>query len=91
MQINDPLTLDIGGGTLYYFTTKSSHCTVQPMEGQRRREMPSRINNGPPGVAVSGPPSQESAFDPAATRHAPYTEGERARDPSKFEASDNVP
>lgn len=34
---------------------------------------------------TAGSPSQESSADPAPTRHAPATEGQRVAEPSKYE------
>jgi hypothetical protein len=41
------------------------------------------MNDDPPRVDFSGSPSQESGFDPAATRHAPCTEDQRVVEKSK--------
>ena len=35
----------------------------------------------------AGSPSQEASSDPAPTRHAPETEGQRVEEKSKYEAS----
>lgn len=45
-------------------------------------------NGGPARTDSSGSPSQEATLDPAPTRHAPHTEGERVREKSKYEASE---
>ncbi|KUJ06657.1 uncharacterized protein LY89DRAFT_790309 [Mollisia scopiformis] len=45
-------------------------------------------NGGPPRADHSGSPSQEATLDPAPTRHAPDTEGQRVREKSKYEASE---
>lgn len=45
-------------------------------------------NGGPPRSDHSGSPSQEATLDPAPTRHAPDTEGQRVREKSKYEASE---
>jgi hypothetical protein len=45
-------------------------------------------NGGPARSDHSGSPSQESTLDPAPTRHAPATEGQRVREKSKYETSE---
>ena len=45
-------------------------------------------NGGPPRLDSSGSPSQEATIDPAPTRHAPESEGQRVREKSKYEASE---
>jgi hypothetical protein len=45
-------------------------------------------NGGPPRSDSSGSPSQEASSDPAPTRHAPESEGQRVREKSKYEASE---
>ncbi|KAE8440966.1 hypothetical protein EG329_006155 [Mollisiaceae sp. DMI_Dod_QoI] len=45
-------------------------------------------NGGPARSDHSGSPSQEATLDPAPTRHAPDTEGQRVREKSKYEASE---
>ena len=45
-------------------------------------------NGGPPRADHSGSPSQEATVDPAPTRHAPDSEGQRVREKSKYETSD---
>ncbi|KAI6512320.1 hypothetical protein MCOR14_000740 [Pyricularia oryzae] len=44
-------------------------------------------HSAPPRTDTAGSPSQESNSDPAPTRHAPSTEGERVGEKSKYEAS----
>ena len=44
-------------------------------------------NGGPPRTDTAGSPSQESSGDPAPTRHAPTTEGQRVVEKSKYESS----
>jgi hypothetical protein len=46
-------------------------------------------NGSSPRTDPSGSPSQEASSDPAPTRHAPATEGQRVVEKSKYEA--NVP
>jgi hypothetical protein len=48
----------------------------------------SKTNGGPPRSDSTGSPSQEATLDPAPTRHAPHTEGERVREKSKYETSE---
>ncbi|KAH6665653.1 hypothetical protein B0J14DRAFT_660362 [Halenospora varia] len=45
-------------------------------------------NGGPARTDSSGSPSQEATLDPAPTRHAPDSEGQRVREKSKYEASE---
>jgi hypothetical protein len=45
-------------------------------------------NGGPARSDHSGSPSQEATSDPAPTRHAPESEGQRIREKSKYEASE---
>lgn len=47
----------------------------------------SLANGGPARTDTAGSPSQESSSDPAPTRHAPTTEGQRVIEKSKYEAS----
>ncbi|KAI0157357.1 hypothetical protein GGR57DRAFT_461659 [Xylariaceae sp. FL1272] len=48
----------------------------------------SPANNGPPARDdTAGSPSQEASSDPAPTRHAPATEGQRVVEKSKYESS----
>jgi len=47
-----------------------------------------KLNGGPPRNDHSGSPSQEATSDPAPTRHAPESEGQRVREKSKYEASE---
>lgn len=46
------------------------------------------MNGGPPRNDHSGSPNQEATSDPAPTRHAPESEGQRVREKSKYEASE---
>ncbi|KAL2025084.1 hypothetical protein VTK56DRAFT_86 [Thermocarpiscus australiensis] len=45
------------------------------------------MNGGPARTDMAGSPSQESSSDPAPTRHAPETEGQRVLEKSKYESS----
>lgn len=47
----------------------------------------STTNGGPARTDAAGSPSQESSADPAPTRHAPATEGQRVLEKSKYESS----
>ena len=47
-----------------------------------------KTNGGPPRSDHSGSPSQEATLDPAPTRHAPESEGQRVREKSKYETSE---
>ena len=51
----------------------------QPLLSSRIKESPARADN-------AASPSRESVLDPAPTRHAPYTEGQRVREKSKYES-----
>ena len=44
-------------------------------------------NGGPARTDTAGSPSQEASSDPAPTRHAPTTEGERVFEKSKYESA----
>lgn len=44
-------------------------------------------NGTAPRTDTAGSPSQESSSDPAPTRHAPATEGQRVVEKSKYESS----
>lgn len=44
-------------------------------------------NGTSPRTDPSGSPSQEASNDPAPTRHAPETEGQRVFEKSKYESS----
>lgn len=44
-------------------------------------------NGSPARTDTAGSPSQESSSDPAPTRHAPATEGQRVVEKSKYESS----
>lgn len=47
----------------------------------------SSSSGGEPRTDTAGSPSQESSHDPAPTRHAPTTEGQRVVEKSKYESS----
>ena len=44
-------------------------------------------NGAPARIDAASSPSQESSSDPAPTRHAPTTEGQRVLEKSKYEAA----
>ncbi|KAI1423773.1 hypothetical protein F5Y12DRAFT_755988 [Xylaria sp. FL1777] len=46
-----------------------------------------RSNDAPVSNDFAGSPSQEASSDPAPTRHAPTTEGQRVFEKSKYESS----
>jgi hypothetical protein len=97
------LTLEAGGAA-YYFAKKSINAdrAARFEADQRRRQMQESLeysakpttsssmakNGGPPRADHSGSPSQEASTDPAPTRHAPESEGQRVREKSKYETSE---
>jgi hypothetical protein len=91
------------GGGAYYFAKKSiNEDRATRFEADRRRrqrqaeleyssQQASRSKQGseiPPRSDHSGSPSQEATLDPAPTRHAPESEGQRVREKSKYEAAE---
>jgi hypothetical protein len=48
---------------------------------------PATNGTGPARTDMAGSPSYEANTDPAPTRHAPATEGQRVFEKSKYEAS----
>ncbi|KAI3318154.1 hypothetical protein HD806DRAFT_512662 [Xylariaceae sp. AK1471] len=68
----------------------SSNVSAQPvsasMAGSTSSAMPSS-NDAPSSNDFAGSPSQEASSDPAPTRHAPTTEGQRVFEKSKYESS----
>ena len=44
--------------------------------------------NGGQRSDLAGNPSREASLDPAPTRHAPVSEGQRVKEKSKYEASE---
>lgn len=89
------------GGAAYYFAKKSitADRAARYEADQRRRQIQesleysathpsaSKQNGGAPRSDHSGSPSQESTLDPAPTRHAPDSEGQRVREKSKYETT----
>jgi hypothetical protein len=94
--------ISIAGGTAYYFAKQSINAdrAARFEADQKRRRYQESLefsapssevkgsNGGPPKTDSSGSPSQEAAIDPAPTRHAPDSEGQRVREKSKYEASE---
>jgi hypothetical protein len=87
------------GGAAYYFAKKSINAdrAARFEADQKRRQMQDSLeysavnpgkNGGPPRSDHSGSPSQEATLDPAPTRHAPESEGQRVREKSKYETSE---
>lgn len=95
------LTIRIASVVAYYFETKPTSSFPGPAHkaSKRVKQTPkilekgresslvafTRIDNEPNRSDCSGSPSQESIFEPAATRHAPYTEMQRVKEKSKHE------
>jgi hypothetical protein len=52
------------------------------------QELRKERNNKPLRSDYTGDPSSEAATDPAPTRHAPATEGQKATEKSKYAASE---
>lgn len=48
---------------------------------------PLNMNGGPASTDTTGSPSQEASADPAPTRHAPESEGQRVQEKSKYETT----
>ncbi|KAL2059865.1 hypothetical protein VTL71DRAFT_10020 [Oculimacula yallundae] len=94
--------LCVAGGGAYYFAKQSINADRQTRfeAEQRKRRIQESLeysatsggkagaNGGPPRSDSSGSPSQEANLDPAPTRHAPDTEGQRVREKSKYEAAE---
>lgn len=92
----------IAGGGAYYFAKQSINADRQTRfeAEQRRRRVQESLeysatnsakagtNGGAPRSDSSGSPSQEATLDPAPTRHAPDSEGQRVREKSKYEAAE---
>ena len=97
------LTVPLAGGGAYYFAKKSINAdrAARFEADQRKRKIQqsleysssqgsstSHTNGGPVRSDYSGSPSHESTLDPAATNHAPHTEGQRLREKSKYETGE---
>jgi hypothetical protein len=93
----------LAGGGAYYFAKKQINAdrAARFEAEQRKKQMQQSLeyssfekptssgtNGGPPRSDHSGSPSQESTLDPAPTRHAPDTEGQRVREKSKYETGE---
>ena len=89
------------GGTAYYFAKQSinaDRATRFEAEQKKRRfqesleysarEQSHKATSGPAVTDSSGSPSQEATSDPAPTRHAPESEGQRVREKSKYETTE---
>lgn len=88
---------------VYFFATKSTTACpgARQKAGQRVGQIPKILDQGGESKSVdstpinteflradcAGSPSRESTVDPAATRHAPYTEKQRVTEKSKYEPS----
>ena len=96
--------MEAGGAAYYFAKKSINADRAARFEAdQRRRQMqealeysarpaasPSEVktNGGPPRADHSGSPSQEASTDPAPTRHAPESEGQRVREKSKYETAE---
>lgn len=92
----------LAGGGAYYFAKKSINADrAARFEAEQRKKQiqqsleysngqgsTSHTNGGPVRSDHSGSPSHESTLDPAATSHAPHTEGQRLREKSKYETGE---
>lgn len=88
------------GAGAYVVAKKSVNADRQKRweEDQRKRQLNASYeaeyrkslvsNGGAPRNDSSGSPSQEANLDPAPTRHAPESEGQRVREKSKYETSE---
>jgi hypothetical protein len=66
--------------------TEALEYSNRPSPSNTRKN--ANLNGGPPREDHTGSPSQEATSDPAPTRHAPESEGQRVREKSKYEASE---
>ncbi|KAI1326871.1 hypothetical protein F5Y16DRAFT_373683 [Xylariaceae sp. FL0255] len=96
-------SLCVAGGGAYYFAKRSINADrAQRFEDAQRKKRaiehleeptstpPSHspaTNGRPARHDTAGSPSQEANNDPAPTRHAPATEGQRIVEKSKYESS----
>ncbi|KAL2268611.1 hypothetical protein VTJ83DRAFT_3457 [Remersonia thermophila] len=86
-------SLCVAGAGAYVFAKRQINADRQArLEEQRKRKyysesLETSANGGPPRTDAAGSPSQEASSDPAPTRHAPATEGQRVVEKSKYEAS----
>ncbi|CAL3973172.1 hypothetical protein PZA11_005478 [Diplocarpon coronariae] len=94
-------SLCVAGGGAYYFAKKSinadrqarfeadqkKRALQQSLEYSTSHSTAAKSNEGPPRADHSGSPSSEATLDPAPTRHAPDSEGQRVQEKSKYETS----
>ncbi|KAK3903438.1 hypothetical protein C8A05DRAFT_32840 [Staphylotrichum tortipilum] len=96
-------SLCVAGGAAYYFAKQSINADrLSRLEEQRKKKAIADSiqhsqyaasltgadpNGGPARIDTAGSPSQESSSDPAPTRHAPTTEGQRVLEKSKYESA----
>ncbi|KAL2207958.1 hypothetical protein CC79DRAFT_1321965 [Sarocladium strictum] len=80
----------VAGAGAYYFAKQEINKDRQAKLAQHhQRKAADRAleYSDAPRSDSAGSPSQEASSDPAPTRHAPSTEGERVGEKSKYEAS----
>ncbi|KAF7534989.1 hypothetical protein G7054_g5786 [Neopestalotiopsis clavispora] len=65
----------------------SENVPSHPGSSSTMGSSPATTNGTSPRTDPSGSPSQEAGTDPAPTRHAPATEGQRVFEKSKYESS----
>jgi hypothetical protein len=65
----------------------SDNVPSKPGSSSTMGSAPATANGVSPRTDPSGSPSQEAGNDPAPTRHAPATEGQRVFEKSKYESS----
>lgn len=89
------------GGGAYYFAKQGINAdrAAKLEEARRKKAMIAELesmeysgkstssNGTSPRTDSAGSPSQEASQDPAPTRHAPATEGQRVIEKSKYESS----
>jgi len=63
----------------------SDNVPSRPMSSATMGYADATPGGGPARTDTAGSPSQESSADPAPTRHAPATEGQRVAEKSKYE------
>ncbi|EFX03827.1 hypothetical protein CMQ_755 [Grosmannia clavigera kw1407] len=88
-------SLCAAGGVAYVFAKRSINADrMARLNEQRQRksmaeslERTAAFNGDAARTDTAGSPSQESSSDPAPTRHAPATEGQRVLEKSKYEST----
>ncbi|KAH8176997.1 hypothetical protein LIA77_02079 [Sarocladium implicatum] len=78
------------GAGAYYFAKQEINKDRQAKLAQHRQRIVADREfeqNDAPRDDNAGSPSQEASSDPAPTRHAPSTEGERVNEKSKYETA----